>query len=117
MKNLEDLLINIKQLNLDKMEVRDSLYRISDWLTYEDHSVKDNYIQSQFEFLDKLIEKNKDYSKVNSLKPFSIFPWIPTTPMLGSTLWQKVTSFSRFSISDPLIPGEVLITPKPHLFY
>ena len=44
------------------MEVRDSLYRISDWLTYEDHSVKDNYIQSQFEFLDKLIEKNKDYS-------------------------------------------------------
>lgn len=62
MKNLEDLLINIKQLNLDKMEVRDSLYRISDWLTYEDHSVKDNYIQNQFEFLDKLIENNKDYS-------------------------------------------------------
>lgn len=62
MKNLEDLLRNIKQLNLDKMEVRDSLYRISDWLTYEDHSVKDNYIQNQFEFLDKLIEKNKDYS-------------------------------------------------------
>ena len=62
MKNLEDLLRNIKQLNLDKMEVRDSLYRISDWLTYEDHSVKDNYIQNQFEFLDKLIGKNKDYS-------------------------------------------------------
>ena len=62
MKNLEDLLRNIKQLNLDKIEVRDSIYRISDWLTDEVHSVKDNYVQKQFEFLDKLIEKNKDYS-------------------------------------------------------
>lgn len=62
MKNLEDLLRNIKQLNLDKIEVRDSLYRISDWLTDKEHSVKDNYVQNQFEFLDKLIEKNKDYS-------------------------------------------------------
>ena len=48
MKNLEDLLRNIKQLNLDKIEVRDSIYRISDWLTDEEHSVKDNYVQNQF---------------------------------------------------------------------
>lgn len=64
MNNLTDLFKKLRRIDLSKQEVQDSLYRISDWLTDEEHSVEDSYIQNQFEFLEKLIssaEKSNIY--------------------------------------------------------
>ena len=65
MKNLIDLFRNLRRLDLTQMEVQDSLYRISDWLSDEEHTEKDNYVQNQIEFLYKFIsyaeENNKYY--------------------------------------------------------
>lgn len=71
MKNLTDLFKKLRRLDLSKQEVYDSLYRISDWLIDEEHSVEDSYVQNQFEFLEKLVssaEKNSRYFFVNSVK-------------------------------------------------
>jgi len=71
MKDLTDLFKKLRRLDLSKQEVQDSLYRISDWLTGEEHSVEDSYVQNQFEFLEKLVfsaEKNSRYFFVNSIK-------------------------------------------------
>lgn len=65
MKNLTDLFIKLRRLDLNQLEVQDSLYRISDWLSDDEHSVDDKYIQNQLNFLDTLVkdaeEKDKFY--------------------------------------------------------
>ena len=65
MHNLNDLFKNLRRLDLKDKDIQDSLYRISDWLSDEEHTEKDNYVQNQIEFLYKSIsyaeENNKYY--------------------------------------------------------
>ena len=65
MKNVVDLFRNLRRLDLNDKNIQDSLYRISDWLSDEEHTEKDNYVQNQIEFLYKFIsyaeENNKYY--------------------------------------------------------
>lgn len=56
MKNLTDLFIKLRRLDLNQLEVQDSLYRIYDWLSDDEHSVDDKYIQNQLNFLDTLVK-------------------------------------------------------------
>lgn len=60
MKTLEDLFKNLRRLDLTQEEVQDSLYRISDWLSDEEHSESDGYVQNQLDFLSKLILSAKE---------------------------------------------------------
>ena len=66
MKNLIDLFKNLRRLDLNDKNIQDSLYRISDWLSNEEHTEKDDYVQNQLSFLNNLIKdseyKNKYYS-------------------------------------------------------
>jgi|GEM_PF-3077996 hypothetical protein len=66
MKNLIDLFKNLRRLDLKDKDIQDSLYRISDWLSNEEHTEKDDYVQNQLSFLNNLIKdseyKNKYYS-------------------------------------------------------
>ena len=63
MKNLIDLFRNLRRLDLTQMEVQDSLYRISDWLSNEEHTEKDDYVQNQLSFLNNLIKDSEDKNK------------------------------------------------------
>ena len=66
MHNLNDLFKNLRRLDLKDKDIQDSLYRISDWLSNEEHTEKDDYVQNQLSFLNNLIKdseyKNKYYS-------------------------------------------------------
>ena len=42
MHNLNDLFKNLRRLDLKDKDIQDSLYRISDWLSDEEHTEKDN---------------------------------------------------------------------------
>lgn len=59
MKTLNDLFKNIRRLDLKKLEIQDSLYRIGDWLSDEDHNENDKYVQDQLKYLNKFVEKAK----------------------------------------------------------
>lgn len=63
MKNLTDLFVNLRRLDLNQLEVQDSLYRISDWLSDDEHSVDDKYIQNQLNFLDTLVKDAEEKGK------------------------------------------------------
>lgn len=68
MYNLNDVFKNLRRLDLTQTEVQDSLYRISDWLSDEEHTDKDNYVQNQIEFLYKFVssaEENNKYYFIN----------------------------------------------------
>lgn len=64
MKNLKDLFANLRRLDLNQLEVQDSLYRISDWLSDDEHSESDPYIQNQLDFLNKLVEDAEKNNKI-----------------------------------------------------
>ena len=40
MKNVVDLFRNLRRLDLNDKNIQDSLYRISDWLSNEEHTEK-----------------------------------------------------------------------------
>lgn len=63
MYNLNDVFKNLRRLDLTREEVQDSLYRISDWLTDEEHNQSDEYIQKQLLFLSKFIKDAEDKNK------------------------------------------------------
>lgn len=64
MKNLKDLFVSLRRLDLSQLKVQDSLYRISDWLSDDEHQESYPYIQNQLDFLNKLI---KDAEKNNKI--------------------------------------------------
>lgn len=57
MKNLKVLFKNLRRLDLNDFHVQDSLYRISDWLSDDEHQEADDYVQNQLRFLDNLIKQ------------------------------------------------------------
>ncbi|TRW22255.1 hypothetical protein FL857_11625 [Criibacterium bergeronii] len=64
MKKLTDLFANLRRLNLKSDEIQDSLYRISNWLSDEDHKETDEYVQNQLEFLFTLVKKAEEHNKI-----------------------------------------------------
>ena len=64
MKSLTELFANLRRLDLKSYSVQDSLYRISDWLSYENHKETDDYIQNQLEFLFTLIKKAEENNEI-----------------------------------------------------
>lgn len=64
MKTLEDLFKNLRRLDLSQMEVQDSLYRISDWLSDEEHTAEDDYVKNQLNFLSKLVSSAEQQDKI-----------------------------------------------------
>ncbi|TRW22892.1 hypothetical protein FL857_10810 [Criibacterium bergeronii] len=66
MKNLTELFANLRRLDLKSFEVQDSLYRISDWLSDEEHKETDEYVQNQLDFLFTLIKKAEENNKIFS---------------------------------------------------
>ena len=66
MKNLIDLFRNLRRLDLNDKNIQDSLYRISDWLSDEEHTEKDAYIQNQLSFLNTLAKSTEFAQEFNS---------------------------------------------------
>ena len=64
MNSLIKLFANLRRLDLKSYSVQDSLYRISDWLSYKNHKETDDYVQSQLEFLFTLIKKAEEDNKI-----------------------------------------------------
>ena len=66
MHNLNDLFKNLRRLDLKDKDIQDSLYRISDWLSDEEHTEKDDYVQNQLSFLNTLAKSTKFTQEFNS---------------------------------------------------
>ena len=64
MNSLIKLFANLRRLDLKSYSVQDSLYRISDWLSYKNHKETDDYVQNQLEFLFTLIKKAEKDNKI-----------------------------------------------------
>jgi hypothetical protein len=64
MKSLTELFANLRRLDLKSYSVQDSFYRISDWLSCENHKETDAYVQDQLEFLFTLIKKAEEDNKI-----------------------------------------------------
>ena len=65
MKNVVDLFRNLRRLDLNDKNVQDSLYRISDWLSAEEHKESDSYVQNQLSFLNTLAKSTEFAQEFN----------------------------------------------------
>ena len=66
MHNLNDVFKNLRRLDLKDKDIQDSLYRISDWLSNEEHTEKNDYVQNQLSFLNTLAKSTKFTQEFNS---------------------------------------------------
>ena len=66
MHNLNDVFKNLRRLDLNDKNIQDSLYRISDWLSNEEHTEKNDYVQNQLSFLNTLAKSTKFTQEFNS---------------------------------------------------
>ena len=64
MHNLNDLFKNLRRLDLKDKDIQDSLYRISDWLSNEEHTEKMIMYKTKLTFYQSLyhLHKKKIYT-------------------------------------------------------